>query len=72
MDAICCPVDIAYPQDIDFLNQAREKTADELCALAGQKKLRMYRKRARKDYLHLSKSKKCSAKAIRSVVRKQL
>ena len=40
--------------------------------MTGQKKPRMYRKRARKDYLRLSKSKKRSAKAIRTAVRKQL
>ena len=75
LDATCCPADIAYPQDIDLLNQAREKaekTVDELSEMAGQKKPRMYRKRARKDYLRLSKSKKRSARAIRSAVRKQL
>ena len=75
LDATCCPVDIAYPQDIDLLNQARknvEKTVDELCEQTGQKKPRMYRRRARKDYLHLSKNKKRNAKAIRSAVRKQL
>ena len=75
LDATCCPADIAYPQDIDLLDQAREKaekTVDELCELTGQKKPRMYRKRARKDYLRLSKSKKRSARAIRSAVRKQL
>jgi len=32
----------------------------------------MYHKRARKDYLHLSKSKKRSAKAVHSAIRKQL
>ena len=75
LDATCCPADIAYPQDINLLNQAREnaeKTVDELCKMTGRKKPRMYRKRARKDYLRLSKSKKRSAKAIRSAVRKQL
>ncbi len=75
LDATCCPADIAYPQDINLLNQAREKaekTVDELCEQTGWKKPRMYRKRARKDYLRLSKSKKRSARAIRSAVRKQL
>lgn len=75
LDATCCPADIAYPQDIDLLNQAREKaekTVDELCEATGRKKPRMYRKRARRDYLRLSKSKKRSAKAIRLAVRKQL
>ena len=54
-----------------MLNQVREKaekTVDELCKLTGQKKPRMYRKRALKDCLRLSKSKKCSTKAIRSAV----
>ena len=32
----------------------------------------MYRRRARQDFLRLSKSKKRSAKAIRSAVKKQL
>lgn len=75
LDATCCPADIAYPQDVDLLNQAREKvekTVDELCRQTGQKKPRMYRKRARKDYLRLSKSKKRTAKAVHSAVRKQL
>ncbi len=25
LDATCCPADIAYPQDVDLLNRAREK-----------------------------------------------
>ena len=54
------------------LREIAEKTVDELCKMTGRKKPRMYRKRARKDYLRLSKSKKRSAKAIRSAVRKQL
>jgi len=75
LDATCCPADIAYPQDADLLNQAREnveKTVDELCKQIGQKKPRIYRKRARKDYLRLAKSKKRSAKTVRTAVRKQL
>ena len=75
LDATCCPADIAYPQDIDLLDQAREKaeeTVDELCKQTGQKKPRMYRRSARKNYLRLSKSKKRSTKAIHSALRKQL
>ena len=75
LDATCCPADIAYPQDVNLLNRAREKleqTVDEICKATGERKPRMYRKRARKDYLRLSKSKKRSAKAIRSAVKKQL
>ena len=75
LDATCCPTDIAYPQDVNLLNQAREKleqTVDEICESTGEKKPRMYRKCARRDFLRLSKSKKCSTKAIRSAIKKQL
>ena len=62
-------------EGINLLNQAREKleqTVDKICESTGEKKPRMYRKRARRDFLRLSKSKKRSAKAIRSASRKQL
>ena len=75
LDATCCPADISYPQDINLLNQAREKleqTVDEICKSTGRKKPRMYRQRARRDFLRLSKSKKRSARAIRTAIRKQL
>ncbi len=75
LNIIYCPADITYPQDINLLNQAREKaeeTVDELCKLAGQKKPRMYRKCTRKDYLRLSKGKKRTGKTIRTAIRKQL
>lgn len=75
LDATCCPADIAYPQDVNLLNQSREqleRTVDELCKSTGEKKPRMYRQRARRDFLHLSKSKKRSARAIRSAIKKQL
>ena len=52
LDAACCPADIAYPQDVNLLNQAREKLeqmVDEICKSAGEKKPRTYRKRARRD-----------------------
>ena len=75
LDATCCPADIAYPQDVNLLNQAREKleqTIDAICKSAGRKKPRMYRQRARRDFLRWSKSKKRSARAIRCAIRKQL
>ena len=75
LDATCCPADIAYPQDVNLLNQAREqleKTVDEICKTTGQQKPRMYRQRARRDFLRLSKSKKRSARTLRSAVKKQL
>lgn len=75
LDATCCPADIAYPQDVNLLNQAREKleqTVDEICKSACKKKPRMYRQRARRDYLRLSKSKRRGAKMIRAAIKKQL
>ena len=75
LDATCCPADIAYPQDVNLLSQAREKleqTIDEICKSTGRKKPRMYRQRARRDFLRWSKSKKRSARAIRCAIRKQL
>jgi len=65
-DATCCPADIAYPQDIELLNQAREKaekTVDKRCKQTGQEKPRMYRKCARKGIFVCPKA--------RSAVRKQ-
>ena len=75
LDAACCPADIAYPQDVNLLNQAREKlerTVDEICENTGKKKPGMYRWCARRDFLRLSKSKKRGSKEIRSAIRKQL
>jgi len=75
LDATCCPSDIAYPQDIQLLNEAREKaeqTVDELCKANRRKKPRMRRKQARRAYLRVSKSKKRSQKLMRTGVREQL
>ena len=61
LDATCCPAGIAYPQDVNLLNQKREKlekTVDEICESTGEKKPRMYRQLAGRDFLRLSKSKK--------------
>lgn len=75
LDTSCCPSDIAYPQDVNLLNQAREQleqTVDELYKSIGEKKPRMYRQHAWRNFLRLSKSKKHSARAIRSAIKKQL
>ena len=75
MDATCCPADIRYPQDFQLLNQAREKLEhmiDDLCHVHRWKKPRMYRQKARKEYLNLSKSKKCSGRKLRKGIRRQL
>ena len=60
MDATCCPADIAFPQDFQLLNHARELLEDivrETCMANGWKTPRMYSKIARKSFLNLSKSK---------------
>jgi hypothetical protein len=75
MDASCCPADIAYPQDIDLLNEAREKleeTIDRICDAGGLEKPRTYRRKARKAYLSIAKSKKRTGKQIKAAIRKQL
>lgn len=75
MDATCCPADIAYPQDVNLLNEAREKLEeliDEVCEAHSQPKPRTYRKQARKAYLKISKSKKRTAKQLRKAIKAQL
>ncbi|MBR6862699.1 MAG: IS5 family transposase [Acidaminococcaceae bacterium] len=75
MDATCCPADIAFPQDFQLLNHARELLEDivrEISKAKGWKPPRMYSKIARKAFLNLSKSKKRSTKAIRKCIRQQL
>lgn len=72
---LCCPADIAYPQDIELLNGVREQlecVIDQVCDGYGLKKPRTYRKRARKDYLNLVKRKKRGTQVIRKAIRKQL
>ena len=56
LDAACCPADVAYPQDANLLNQAREKleqTVDEIGKSTGEKKPRMNRQRARRGFLRI-------------------
>lgn len=74
-DATCAPANIRYPQDISLLNEAREKLENVIyryCKCYGFKLPRRYRKRARKEYLAFAKSRKHTAKKIRSVLRRQL
>jgi len=79
LDATCTPSDIRYPTDLSLLNEAREKTEKIIDVLwngfaseDGELKPRTYRRRARKDFLLVSKMKKCSASKIRKSIRKQL
>lgn len=74
-DATCAPQNIKYPQDIELLSEAREKLEDMICRVSDEYNYyrpRMYREKARKDYLALAKCRKRSAKKIRKAIRKQL
>ncbi len=77
VDATCTPADVAYPTDLNLLNEAREKTEamiDTMHApLVGQAtKPRTYRQKGRKDYLAVAKQKKPGYKKVRKAIGKQL
>lgn len=75
LDATCAPQQISYPQDVNLLNEARENLEailDEICYEYNYYKPRMYRQKARQDYLNLAKCKKRTGKKIRHAVKKQL
>lgn len=75
-DATACPQDIAYPTDLNLLNDAREKAEELIDVLykphLHSSKPRTYREKARKDYLHTAQKKKKSKQEVRSAIRKQL
>jgi len=76
VDATACPQDIAYPTDLNLLNDAREKS-EELIDLIydpelHHKKPRTYRNIARTDYLRTAQLKIKSKKQIHRAVKKQL
>lgn len=75
-DATACPQDIAYPTDLNLLNDAREKSQLLIDALykkvLHKKKPRTDRKKARKEYLQTAQKKVKSKKAIHNAVKKQL
>lgn len=77
IDASVAPADIAYPTDLNLLNEAREKLEDILDVLyeplkGKRAKPRTYRQRARRDYLAVAKRRRVSEKAIRKAIKKQL
>lgn len=81
MDATVCPQEIAYPTDLDLLNDAREKSEeliDGLIAYISEwtklkiKKPRTYRKKAHKQYLKIAQKKTKSRSEIRKGIRQQL
>ena len=75
LDATCTPQNIAYPQDINLLNEARENLEsiiDQICDEYNFYKPRMYREKARKAYLALAKCRKRTGKRIRKAIGQQL
>lgn len=77
MDATCVPADITYPTDLKLLNTAREKSEKVIDALhesrgSGHKKPRTYRRKARKAYLSVAKSKHVRSRKLRKALRGQL
>lgn len=75
LDAMCAPQNIAFPQDVNLLNKAREDLEamiDVLCHEYNYYKPRLYRQNARKDYLSLAKCRKRPAKRIRKAIKSQL
>ncbi len=75
-DATACPQDIAYPTDLNLLNDAREKSQLLIDTLytkeLHKKKPRTDRKKARKQYLLTAQKKVKSKKVIHNAVKKQL
>ena len=77
VDATCSPADITFPTDLKLLNKAREKSEQIIDVLhyphkGKMKKPRTYRKRARKDFLSVAKSKRLTKSKRRKMIRKQI
>ncbi len=76
LDATACPQDIAYPTDLNLLNDAREKAEYLIDVLFDlnlhQVKPRTYREVARKVYLNTAQKKVKSKKVIRTAIKQQL
>lgn len=76
LDATCAPANVAYPQDINLLNQTRqhcEKLIDAFYKTGAlMRRPRIYCQKAHKDYLACAKTKRRSNKKRRRAIRKQL
>ena len=77
VDATCTPADVAYPTDLNLLNEAREKTEEMIDVMhapfvSTENKPRTYRQKARKAYLAVAKQKKPGANKIRKAIGRQL
>jgi len=77
IDATATPADITYPTDLKILNAAREKLEHIIDILhrplvGTAKKPRTYRKKARRDFMAITKLKRPGAKKVRKAIGKQL
>ena len=75
MDTTCAPANIAFPQDIELCNEAREKTEQIVEAMHKRghgEKPRLDKRKARREYLKVAKSKKRTGNALRKAIKKQL
>ena len=76
IDATACPQDIAYPTDLNLLNDSRIKSEELIDRLyrpdMGYKKPRTYRKEARKNYLRFAQKRQLNRKQIRKAIAVQL
>lgn len=77
LDATCAPADVAYPTDLNLLNEAREKLEEIIDTLHAPqigraRKPRTYRDKARKEYLAVAKQRRANGKVIRRAIGKQL
>lgn len=75
MDASVFEQDITYPTDLKILNDSREKLEDiiaRVCLKTNQEMPRRYKRVARRDFLNVSKKRKCTYKQIRKGNGKQL
>lgn len=77
LDATCAPADVAYPTDLNLLNEAREKLEEIIDTLHAPqigcaRKPRTYREKARKQFLAVAKQRRASGRVIRRAIGKQL
>lgn len=75
-DASVSPQDIKYPNDLELISDARQKTEQLIDQIYNKskhgKKPRTDRKRARKEFLAVARRRIKSKKVIRKAIRKQL
>jgi hypothetical protein len=76
LDATCAPADIAYPTDVNLLNEAREKLEAIIDTLQPYNflapKPRTYRFEARREYLSFALKRRPGVEKVREAIKKQL